>query len=68
MMALLPEVQARIQAEIDSVTGGDRLPTLADRDQGLLPYTLATLYEIFRWHLPLPIGSSSKLTTTTTRS
>ncbi|KAK0214140.1 cytochrome P450 [Armillaria fumosa] len=56
MMALLPEIQARIQAEIDSVTGGDRLPTLADRDQGLLPYTLATLYEIFRWHLPLPIG------------
>ncbi|KAK0470334.1 cytochrome P450 [Desarmillaria tabescens] len=55
-MALFPEVQVRIQAEIDSVTGGDRLPTLADRDKGLLPYTVATLYEVLRWHLPLTIG------------
>ncbi|KAK0470333.1 cytochrome P450 [Desarmillaria tabescens] len=56
VMVLFPEIQARVQAEIDSITGGDRLPTLADRDQGLLPYTLATLYEVFRWHLPLPTG------------
>ncbi|KAK0199220.1 cytochrome P450 [Desarmillaria ectypa] len=56
VMALFPEIQARVQAEIDSVTGGDRLPTLTDRDQGLLPYTLAALYEVFRWHLPLPTG------------
>ncbi|KAG7444663.1 cytochrome P450 [Guyanagaster necrorhizus] len=56
MMALFPDVQARVQTEIDSVTGSNRLPTLADRDQGLLPYTLATLYEVFRWHLPLPTG------------
>ncbi|KAK0199221.1 cytochrome P450 [Desarmillaria ectypa] len=61
MMASFPEVQVRIQAEIDSVMRGDRLPTLADRDKELLLYTIAMLYEVLRWHLPLTIGSRSTL-------
>ncbi|KAG7441676.1 cytochrome P450 [Guyanagaster necrorhizus] len=55
-MTMFPEIQHRVQAEIDSVTGGERLPTLADRDEGRLPYTLAALQEVFRWHSPIPTG------------
>ncbi|KAK0200161.1 cytochrome P450 [Desarmillaria ectypa] len=55
-MVMFPEVQARVQAEIDSVTGGERLPSLADRDEGWLPYTLAVLHEVFRWHSSIPTG------------
>ncbi|KAH7097919.1 cytochrome P450 [Auriculariales sp. MPI-PUGE-AT-0066] len=47
-MALHPDVQRRAQAEIDSVTGGDRLPTYEDR--GSLPYVDALLKEVMRWH------------------
>ncbi len=56
-MAMFPEIQARAQAEIDSVTGGERLPSLADRDEGSLPYTLAVLHEVFRWHSSVPTGA-----------
>ncbi|KAI0253131.1 cytochrome P450 [Lactifluus subvellereus] len=46
-MTLFPEIQSRAQEEIDSVTGGNHLPTLADRDS--LPYVFALLSEIYRW-------------------
>ncbi|KAK0214392.1 cytochrome P450 [Armillaria fumosa] len=55
-MAMFPEIQARAQAEIDSITGGERLPSLDDRDKGRLPYTLAVLHELFRWHSAVPSG------------
>ncbi|SJL16500.1 uncharacterized protein ARMOST_20026 [Armillaria ostoyae] len=55
-MAMFPEIQTRAQAEIDSVTGGERLPSLDDRDEGRLPYTLAVLHEVFRWHSAIPSG------------
>ncbi|XP_022090540.1 cytochrome P450 2U1-like [Acanthaster planci] len=45
-MVLYPDVQARVQAEIDEVVGQDRMPTMADRAH--LPYTQATLQEINR--------------------
>jgi cytochrome P450 len=50
-MTLYPEVQKRAQAEIDSVVGTDRLPTLADRAR--LPYVEALVSEVLRWG---PIG------------
>lgn len=56
-MAMFPEIQTRAQAEIDSVTGGERLPSLDDRDEGRLPYTLAVLHEVFRWHSAIPSGA-----------
>lgn len=53
-MALNPDVQARAQAEIDSVTGGSRPVSLEDRSH--LPYCLALLKEVARWHVVVPTG------------
>ena len=53
-MTLNPEVQKRAQAEIDSVTGGTRLPSLEDREN--LPYVDAVVKEVFRWNPAAPIG------------
>ncbi|XP_072045919.1 cytochrome P450 2J5-like [Amphiura filiformis] len=41
-----PEIQKRIQDEIDSVIGRNRLPRLSDRNN--LPFTMATISEIQR--------------------
>uniref|UniRef100_A0A4W5RD00 Cytochrome P450, family 17, subfamily A, polypeptide 1 n=1 Tax=Hucho hucho TaxID=62062 RepID=A0A4W5RD00_9TELE len=41
-----PQVQKRIQEELDSVVGGDRPPQLSDR--GSLPYLEATIREVLR--------------------
>lgn len=41
-----PQVQKRIQEELDSVVGGDRPPQLSDR--GNLPYLEATIREVLR--------------------
>ncbi|KAI0753229.1 cytochrome P450 [Daedaleopsis nitida] len=53
-MALFPDVQARAQAELDSVIGRDRLPTI--RDKGRLPYTAALVTEVYRWQPVVPVG------------
>ncbi|KAF8660482.1 hypothetical protein AX16_001608 [Volvariella volvacea WC 439] len=53
-MAKYPEVQARAQAEIDEVTGRNRLPSLKDQDR--LPYVRALAREVLRWHSVLPLG------------
>lgn len=53
-MMLYPEVQARAQAELDSVVGSERLPSLKDRDQ--LPYIRALVKEALRWTPPAPEG------------
>lgn len=45
-MALHPDIQQRVQDEIEQVVGSGRLPTIKDRDQ--LPYTEATLMECQR--------------------
>ena len=45
-MMAYPEVQAKIQQEIDEIVGRNRLPRLADKPQ--LPYTEATLLEVQR--------------------
>lgn len=54
-MVLFPDVQKRVQAEIDSVIGRDRLPTFEDRAS--LPYVEAILRETFRWQPILPLGN-----------
>lgn len=54
-MTLHPEIQKKAQAEIDSVVGNDRLPSLSDR--GSLPYTEAIVLELLRWNPVTPLGS-----------
>ncbi|XP_074077402.1 cytochrome P450 2J2-like [Macrotis lagotis] len=45
-MVLYPEIQGKIQAEIDRVIGQSRQPTMADREN--LPYTYAAVHEVQR--------------------
>jgi len=45
-MLMHPDIQRKVQKEIDDVIGRDRLPEMNDRLQ--LPYTEATLLEIMR--------------------
>jgi len=54
-MYLFPEVARKIHEEIVAVTGGDRLPTIADRPA--LPYTEAVWKESFRWNTFAPLVS-----------
>jgi hypothetical protein len=56
-MTLHPEVQARVQEQIDAVVGPDRLPTFEDR--GRLPYIDAVVKELFRWNPVTPFSMSS---------
>lgn len=49
MLGQHPEVQARLQAEVDSVLGG-RLPTYEDTTR--LPYTLQVIKEVLRLYPP----------------
>ncbi|KAI0264159.1 cytochrome P450 [Gloeopeniophorella convolvens] len=55
LAALLhPNVQRRAQAELDVVTGRQRLPTFEDRP--LLPYTDAICREVLRWKAVTPLA------------
>ena len=47
-MLMNPDAQSRAQTEIDSVTGGERLPHFDDREK--LPYVQAILEECFRYY------------------
>jgi hypothetical protein len=58
-MSLYPDVQRQAQEDIDRITGGSRLPTLADRDQ--LPYITAILDEVHRWIPVVSLGLSFKV-------
>ncbi|TEB32646.1 cytochrome P450 [Coprinellus micaceus] len=51
-MSLFPEVQKKAQAELDSVIGNGRLPSMDDRSQ--LPYCNAVASEALRWHCVTP--------------
>ncbi|KAF8879274.1 cytochrome P450 [Infundibulicybe gibba] len=55
-MAMYPEVQKKAQAEIDSVTGGARLPCFDDRDS--LPYVNAIIKEVLRWQVVAPLAAT----------
>lgn len=54
-MVLYPNVQARAQAEIDSIIGDSRLPGFKDRSS--LPYVEAVLNETLRWRPVVPLGT-----------
>ena len=58
-MTLYPDVQKQAQAELDSVVGTDRLPTLDDRHR--LPYLEAVVNEVLRWNPVGPLGMFPKL-------
>ncbi|KAF4621149.1 hypothetical protein D9613_000281 [Agrocybe pediades] len=53
-MASYPEVQKKIQDEIDGVIGNERLPTVDDKDQ--LPYVRCAIKETLRWRPALPMA------------
>ncbi|KDN34232.1 hypothetical protein RSAG8_12675, partial [Rhizoctonia solani AG-8 WAC10335] len=53
-MVLHPEVQAKAQAEIDSILGGTRLPEMTDRES--LPYVCCIVKEVLRWWPAFPLG------------
>ncbi|XP_071478388.1 steroid 17-alpha-hydroxylase/17,20 lyase-like [Diadema antillarum] len=54
LLTELPDIQRKVQEEIDAVIGRKRVPTIEDR--GTLPYTEATLYEIMRYSSIAPIA------------
>ena len=47
-MMIHPEVQVKIQAELDDVVGRSRLPEFSDKEN--LPYVNAVYKELVRWH------------------
>ncbi|KAJ7584337.1 cytochrome P450 [Mycena floridula] len=53
-MARYPEIQEKVQAEMDAVVGRDRLPSFEDRAQ--LPYLEALSKEVMRHHPAVPSG------------
>ncbi|CAE6410773.1 unnamed protein product [Rhizoctonia solani] len=53
-MVRFPDLQVKAQQEIDSVTGGNRLPTM--KDQSKLPYVERLISEVLRWQPVSPLG------------
>ncbi|XP_073332397.1 cytochrome P450 2J4-like isoform X2 [Pagrus major] len=53
-MIYYPHIQERVQAEIDTVVGSSRQPSMTDRDD--MPYTNAVIHEIQRMGNILPLN------------
>ena len=53
-MMAYPEIQSRVQKELDDVTGGNRFSKMSDKPN--LPYTEAVLYEIQRISTIAPLA------------
>ncbi|XP_041509076.1 cytochrome P450 2J4-like isoform X1 [Microtus oregoni] len=63
-MALYPEVQKKVQAEIDKVIGPKKQPSLNDRDS--MPYTNAVVHEVQRMGNIIPLNVPREVTVDTT--
>ncbi|XP_029926693.1 cytochrome P450 1B1 [Myripristis murdjan] len=59
ILVRFPEMQVRLQQEVDKVVDRSRLPTIEDQTQ--LPYVMAFIYEIMRYtsFVPLTIPHST---------
>ncbi|GAA6230613.1 cytochrome P450 2J6-like, partial [Lates japonicus] len=53
-MIYYPHIQERVQAEIDTVVGSSRQPSLSDREK--MPYTDAVVHEIQRMGNIIPLN------------
>ncbi|XP_029018465.1 cytochrome P450 2U1 [Betta splendens] len=53
-MVLYPEIQGKVQAELDRVVGNNRVPSLTDK--GRLPFTEATIMEVQRLAVVVPLA------------
>lgn len=53
-MVVHPEVQRKIQQQLDDTLGMQRLPTFADREK--LPFIDCVVWECLRWNPVLPLG------------
>ncbi|XP_041640293.1 cytochrome P450 2U1 [Cheilinus undulatus] len=53
-LVLNPDIQERVQAEIDEVVGTHRVPSLTDK--GSLPFTEATIMEVQRLTVVVPLA------------
>ncbi|XP_028316218.1 cytochrome P450 2U1 [Gouania willdenowi] len=53
-MVLHPEIQYKVQAELDEVVGRGRVPSMTDR--GTLPFTEATIMEVQRLTVAVPLA------------
>ena len=58
LMCHHPHIQAKLQAEVDCVIGADRFPTVESRRW--MPYTEATILEIFRYGSQTPLAIPHK--------
>ena len=59
-----PEIQTKVQREIDNAVGRDRLPNLSDKDK--MPYTEATIMEVQRIATIVPLGVPHRASEDTT--
>lgn len=53
-MVIHPEVQRKVQQQLDDTLGMQRLPTFADREK--LPFINWVVWECLRWNPVLPLG------------
>ncbi|TFK38918.1 cytochrome P450 [Crucibulum laeve] len=54
LMAMHPDVQKRMQQELDAVVGVERMPCVDDKPE--LPYVAAVIKEVMRWQPALPLS------------
>ncbi|XP_023565932.1 cytochrome P450 2J2 [Octodon degus] len=63
-MALYPEVQEKVHAEIDRVVGQKQQPSLANRES--MPYTNAVIHEVQRMGNIIPLNAPREVAVDTT--
>lgn len=54
-MVKYPEIQTKVQAEMDAVLGKHQLPQFGDEDA--LPFLMATMKETMRWQVAGPLAA-----------